>query len=351
MGAEGTGKDLQTVEEDVDVKTQNNAQATNPHPIFTDRNDESNFGLESLSPREHMMEQGRRLREQRKSVSLSSTSFVELRAQYMNANRPPLDAEVEEDSEDEEDSDNSQDKNKNASNEKTGLGSDLSQNVTAIGIPKIKEKKKEIQATKSQYNDPNAKGSQENIRNKGKSVSLVSPSNINHRQNTSISINENIENTNNRNGKATIGNGVLSRTKIFSFLDHYNPVANFLDKLKTPKKDRTVSESSKPISAKLYFANERTFLSWMQMCLILGGLAVGLLNFGDKFSQASGLVFSVITSGFMFYALIQFHARADMIRTRIRGREYEDLIGALALIISVLLSISINLVLTVLLDS
>ena len=39
------------------------------------------------------------------------------------------------------------------------------------------------------------------------------------------------------------------------------------------------------VEPKVAFANERTFLSWLHFTVILGGLAVGLLNFGDKASM------------------------------------------------------------------
>jgi hypothetical protein len=41
------------------------------------------------------------------------------------------------------------------------------------------------------------------------------------------------------------------------------------------------------VEPKVAFANERTFLSWLHFTVILGGLAVGLLNFGDKASTLS----------------------------------------------------------------
>jgi uncharacterized membrane protein YidH (DUF202 family) len=45
------------------------------------------------------------------------------------------------------------------------------------------------------------------------------------------------------------------------------------------------------VEPKVSFANERTFLSWLHFTVVLGGLAVGLLNFGDKASSAkSGAV-------------------------------------------------------------
>jgi uncharacterized membrane protein YidH (DUF202 family) len=40
------------------------------------------------------------------------------------------------------------------------------------------------------------------------------------------------------------------------------------------------------VEPKISFANERTFLSWLHFTVILGGLAVGLLNFGDKVRRA-----------------------------------------------------------------
>jgi uncharacterized membrane protein YidH (DUF202 family) len=40
------------------------------------------------------------------------------------------------------------------------------------------------------------------------------------------------------------------------------------------------------VEPKVSFANERTFLSWLHFTVVLGGLAIGLLNFGDKVGQS-----------------------------------------------------------------
>jgi uncharacterized membrane protein YidH (DUF202 family) len=55
------------------------------------------------------------------------------------------------------------------------------------------------------------------------------------------------------------------------------------------------------IEPKVSFANERTFLSWLHFTVVLGGLAIGLLNFGDKVSLTSPApghknVFSILCS-------------------------------------------------------
>jgi hypothetical protein len=123
------------------------------------------------------------------------------------------------------------------------------------------------------------------------------------------------------------------------------------------------------VEPKVFFANERTFLSWLHFTVVLGGLAVGLLNFGDKvqtlrfshlspcwaltppsligredqcihvfyrryvpvifsnrFKHAQGYEFVYQAIGVMLYALFTYHWRAAAIR---RGgkQQYDDRIG------------------------
>ena len=118
------------------------------------------------------------------------------------------------------------------------------------------------------------------------------------------------------------------------------------------------------IEPKVFFANERTFLSWLHFTVVLGGLAVGLLNFGDKvralypnYSPPSGrsllsltgrkdqrcyvlycryvpFFFGCVRSyeivreavGVMLYALFTYHWRASAIRRGGR-QQYDDRIG------------------------
>ncbi|WOO78653.1 Vacuolar transporter chaperone 1 [Vanrija pseudolonga] len=48
------------------------------------------------------------------------------------------------------------------------------------------------------------------------------------------------------------------------------------------------------VEPKVFFANERTFLSWLHFAVVLGGLAVGLLNFGDKVGRISAAMYTII---------------------------------------------------------
>jgi uncharacterized membrane protein YidH (DUF202 family) len=98
------------------------------------------------------------------------------------------------------------------------------------------------------------------------------------------------------------------------------------------------------VEPKVFFANERTFLSWLNFTVILGGLAVGLLNFGDRVGQISAGVFTFIAMGAMLYALFTFHWRARSIRKRGQAG-FDDRYGPTVLAFSLLAAVIVNFVL------
>ena len=54
------------------------------------------------------------------------------------------------------------------------------------------------------------------------------------------------------------------------------------------------------IEPKVSFANERTFLSWLHFTVVLGGLAVGLLNFGDKVGTGPSVILEIRITPFSY---------------------------------------------------
>ncbi|KAG8814636.1 vacuolar transporter chaperone [Serendipita sp. 399] len=88
----------------------------------------------------------------------------------------------------------------------------------------------------------------------------------------------------------------------------------------------------------------RTFLSWLHFTVVLGGLSVGLLNFGDKVGKISAGMFSLVAVAIMIYALITFHWRANAIRKR-SGAPYDDRLGPTILCIALLAAIIVNFIL------
>jgi uncharacterized membrane protein YidH (DUF202 family) len=100
------------------------------------------------------------------------------------------------------------------------------------------------------------------------------------------------------------------------------------------------------VEPKVFFANERTFLSWLNFTVILGGLAVGLLNFGDSVGRISAGLFTLVAMAAMIYALFTFHWRAKSIRQRGQGG-FDDRIGPSVLALALLAAVVVNFVLRV----
>ncbi|KAK2625185.1 hypothetical protein QTJ16_005554 [Diplocarpon rosae] len=100
------------------------------------------------------------------------------------------------------------------------------------------------------------------------------------------------------------------------------------------------------VEPKVFFANERTFLSWLNFTVILGALAVGMLNFGDKTSFWSAIAFTLVAMATMIYALWTYHWRAKSIRQRGQAG-FDDTVGPTLLAVALMVAVSINFVLRI----
>ncbi|OKL58976.1 Vacuolar transporter chaperone 1 [Talaromyces atroroseus] len=100
------------------------------------------------------------------------------------------------------------------------------------------------------------------------------------------------------------------------------------------------------VEPKVFFANERTFLSWLNFTVILGGLAIGLLNFGDRIGRISAGLFTLIAMAAMIYALFTFHWRAQSIKKRGQSG-FDDRFGPSVLAVALLAAVIVNFVLRI----
>jgi SPX domain protein involved in polyphosphate accumulation/uncharacterized membrane protein YidH (DUF202 family) len=80
------------------------------------------------------------------------------------------------------------------------------------------------------------------------------------------------------------------------------------------------------IEPKVFFANERTFLSWVQFSIFLGGVGTAMIGLGNTHAYLIGVMLIAVAAIFSFYALYLFHFRAARIRIKDPG-PYEDLMG------------------------
>lgn len=95
------------------------------------------------------------------------------------------------------------------------------------------------------------------------------------------------------------------------------------------KRAASVKRASAPVrmEPKVFFANERTFLNWLQFTVLLGSISLTLLNFGNNTTRISGAVLTVITLLAMIYALGIFHIRLSNILSTKPNRQFHDRYG------------------------
>ncbi|KAG2183285.1 hypothetical protein INT43_006290 [Umbelopsis isabellina] len=97
----------------------------------------------------------------------------------------------------------------------------------------------------------------------------------------------------------------------------------------------------KKVEPKAFFANERTFISWLQFCALLLTVALNLLNYGDHISRMVGAIFLIISALLAIYAQIRFQFRAWQLRNHNNAR-YDDIWGPLALCILLVAALIVN---------
>jgi uncharacterized membrane protein YidH (DUF202 family) len=111
----------------------------------------------------------------------------------------------------------------------------------------------------------------------------------------------------------------------------YGEVGTLMKQRKAPVK----------IEPKVFFANERTFLAWMHLSVILAGGSIAILAFAEAnnpLSQLYGVILLPVAIAFILYSMYQYTRRANMIRHRHPG-PYEDTVGPTVLAVVLMLSI------------
>ena len=96
------------------------------------------------------------------------------------------------------------------------------------------------------------------------------------------------------------------------------------------------------VEPKVFFAAERTFLSWLEVSIILGSISATLLNFGDDgISLVAAWAFTVVACASLLYSLGIYLWRVRMIRGR-RAARYHDKWGPSVLCGGLLVAVALN---------
>ncbi|KAI5307886.1 vacuolar transporter chaperone [Ascosphaera atra] len=98
------------------------------------------------------------------------------------------------------------------------------------------------------------------------------------------------------------------------------------------------------VEPKVYFAAERTFLSWLEFSIFLGTIASALLNFGnDAIALWSAWAFTMLACLSLLYSFLLYMWRVDKIRKRRAvKRVYHEKWGPTVLCFGLVLCVAVN---------
>ncbi|KAF2969853.1 hypothetical protein GQX73_g3694 [Xylaria multiplex] len=99
------------------------------------------------------------------------------------------------------------------------------------------------------------------------------------------------------------------------------------------------------IEPKVWLANERTFLKWQHICVLLGTLALGLYTAaGENFvAESMGIAYIVIAILAGLWGNLMLHRRRAMIVER-SGTDFDNMIGPLAISVALMVALILNFV-------
>lgn len=146
------------------------------------------------------------------------------------------------------------------------------------------------------------------------------------------------------NGNTT---SATSKDVVGNFFSNFFGTKNTTPSSNSVRKYGEIGTISKPrkapvkIEPKVFFANERTFLAWLHVSIILAGASIAIVSLADTddmYGQLYGIILLPVAISFIVYSMYQYSRRAWLIRHRLPG-PYEDTIGPAILGIMLMLSI------------
>ncbi|PPQ63938.1 hypothetical protein CVT24_009113 [Panaeolus cyanescens] len=118
---------------------------------------------------------------------------------------------------------------------------------------------------------------------------------------------------------------------------------NLPPQVRVPKKIPT----SIKVEGKVWFANERTWVSWLNISILLATLALGLFNASkDDIAQTFAFVYALISVCTLIYGYVLYQHRISMIRRRDPGH-FDALAGPVVLSIALFTAVLANFVIRV----
>ncbi|KAG2076492.1 hypothetical protein BDR04DRAFT_1089611 [Suillus decipiens] len=123
----------------------------------------------------------------------------------------------------------------------------------------------------------------------------------------------------------------------------YNAINSVPPQIRVPKKVAT----SLKIEGKVWFANERTWISWLNLAVLLGTLALALFNASkDVVARRFAYTYAFISIGVLVYGFVIYQNRITMIRKRDPGH-YDHILGPVLISALLFFAVLVNFVIRV----
>lgn len=123
----------------------------------------------------------------------------------------------------------------------------------------------------------------------------------------------------------------------------YHSINSLPPQVRVPKKIKT----SVKVEGKVWFANERTWISWLNVSILLATLSLGLFNSSkDDIARNFAYVYAFISVAILVYGYALYQHRISMIRRRDPGH-FDFLAGPIVLSIALFCAVLANFVIRV----
>jgi len=123
----------------------------------------------------------------------------------------------------------------------------------------------------------------------------------------------------------------------------YHSITSLPPQVRVPKKIKT----SVKVEAKVWFANERTWISWLNVSILVATLSLGLFNASkDDIARNFAYVYALISVAILIYGYSLYQRRISMIRRRDPGH-FDSLAGPVLLSIALFSAVLANFIIRV----
>ncbi|KAF1802538.1 VTC domain-containing protein [Mucor lusitanicus] len=95
------------------------------------------------------------------------------------------------------------------------------------------------------------------------------------------------------------------------------------------------------VEPKVFFANERTYFSWMSFGTLISTFSLALFNSGDAVGKLSGIVYTLVSVSTLMYGMGLYYRRRELIHNRAAG-PYDELVGPTVICFALLFAVALN---------